>query len=390
MTDENITGSGERAGILRLPPEVFEGIANEVDRADHPNIRLVNREVESKIWRMYRTRLFFSIAILLCSEEALYKLLAITRSERFGPYIRKLKLCVDEIYDERLNKTERSSEEPQEAIRESPLDSLLLTSAFCYLRRYGKPLDIDITSMHTCDEAVMGLRGFEATRNIQFKTWLGSIECCATEACNTVMIAIRQGQHNVKALSISPGCGHELIAWHEWAWTRVKEGLFLKNLSTVFQTIESLELRSYNTSERFGGQGTNRAIVATFSDSAVLKKLAFHPYASVAFEEGTRDDMLGNENLGKALMQARLPAVEHLALSGLLLNFTAFANFLHRHPKMLRIELRHVMFEKAPVETNSYGDGDGGQEEILAEELGSFSSGAHISVKRCRSFIRRS
>ncbi|KAH9816988.1 hypothetical protein Tdes44962_MAKER05564 [Teratosphaeria destructans] len=389
MTDEDTTGSGERAGILRLPPEVFEEVANAIDRSDLPNLRLVNREVESKIWRVYRTRLFSSIAILLCSEEALYKLLAITRSERFGPYIRKLKLCLNEVYDERLDKTERFSAEHQNTIRESPLDSLLLTSVFCYLRRYGKSLDIDITSMHACDEPVMGFRRFESTTHIRFKQWLCCIQCYINEACSIVMRAIRSSQLNVKALAISSRYEEEIIAWDRWSWSMDQEGALFDNLSIVFTTVASLHLVSYNTSGDFD-KNTARAIVATFSDSKVLKKLSFHPYPTRQFEQGTPYHPDGNEELGEALMQARLPAVEHLALSGLLLNFTAFANFLRRHPKMLKIELRHVMFRKAPVKTNSYDDEDGGQAEILAEELGSFSSGAHISVKRCRSFTRKS
>jgi hypothetical protein len=57
------TSSDSPTGIPSLPPELFEKIAYSCEKRDLLNLRLANREVESKSLKAFATRSFTKLGV---------------------------------------------------------------------------------------------------------------------------------------------------------------------------------------------------------------------------------------------------------------------------------------------------------------------------------------
>jgi len=84
-------------GILALPNELCERIAELSDPHDLLALRLICHEAETKILRTYVCLHFTERAFLLCDEDSLRTLLRIAEHPIYEKTMRKVMLCADEL-----------------------------------------------------------------------------------------------------------------------------------------------------------------------------------------------------------------------------------------------------------------------------------------------------
>jgi hypothetical protein len=171
-------------GILDLPAEVLEHIAHLSEDADLLNLRLANREINSKVIRTFNNVHFTDRAFLLCSEDSLRCLAATVDHEHFRKALRTVTLCFDEIPQpdhfirlqvlenyprpvrDELGPIEGSKRDTQDAqypqylekqhrFQESDLDFYLLTTIFSRLRMLDNVVAVRV--MDCCEADQQGM-----------------------------------------------------------------------------------------------------------------------------------------------------------------------------------------------------------------------------------------
>jgi hypothetical protein len=145
-------GAAQPTTISDIPPEVFETIAQVADPKILVNMRLVNREIDCKVFGIFGKRMFATKACMVCSEASLRRLLAILEDLRLGPYVKKLVLCLEAVpylgpklqaqCDPEMLEDYHGAWSRQRKFEDSGKDRKLLAMVLSCLRKLGSPLEI--------------------------------------------------------------------------------------------------------------------------------------------------------------------------------------------------------------------------------------------------------
>lgn len=180
----------EIKGLLTIPPEIFEAIAEQVEPEDLLRLRRVNKEVKEKVKRTFINTHFRRRMFLLCYEQSLKTLLAIAKHPDYGPAMRVITFSHEQIRgpdhtlttehgDERLERFEGTPSdtrilaelqdrewhrlyESQKAFFDGGGDIAMLTEIFSHLRSIGNNPVIAIMVQDSAETSAYGATTLEA------------------------------------------------------------------------------------------------------------------------------------------------------------------------------------------------------------------------------------
>ena len=90
-------GTDGAINLLSLPTEIMEAVANEVPAEDLPSLRLVCKDIDSKITRSYNQQCFSAKAFVLGSPLSMQNLAHISQHPRFSQALKRFTLVLQEV-----------------------------------------------------------------------------------------------------------------------------------------------------------------------------------------------------------------------------------------------------------------------------------------------------
>ncbi|KAK4609384.1 hypothetical protein CLAFUW4_14425 [Fulvia fulva] len=97
-----MTATNEKTSIMDLPPELFEKVGTMVDSKDLGALRLVSRQANNNVTRLFANTHFGTLTLLLSDKESLQRGVVVAAHPVFAPSVQNINVYVDEIptYDD--------------------------------------------------------------------------------------------------------------------------------------------------------------------------------------------------------------------------------------------------------------------------------------------------
>lgn len=359
------------SNLVKLIPEIFETIAQNVEPADLFSMRLLCREAAVKVLRTYQSTHFTERIILLWDELGLEALVNIAEDKRFGPCLKKLTICVDTIDKPRPEDLQRGQKTPgwglwrrewrrQERVRTRRIDLNLLAAAFTRLKEHVRHgLHIEITQAATLPyvPACCTILGETITDN------LASDHVWGDRAVRVALEALARSRLRVESFSVH-GEGED--GWAPWLGRLMRDSAPSLNASAVFQDLKFFRFVPWTTQDDITEWQAND-FVASFCGSRQLKELQLEPLIRHTFPKYMANGE-GNQELVGALLRTDFPALERLVLPGMRIDVDDFVDFVQRQGKLTSLEMRQVAFVGASGE--HVRETDKGSENLVKQWTG--------------------
>lgn len=367
--------NSEPNNLVKLPPEIFEKIAQLVDPADLLSIRLLCREAAAKVLRTYQSTHFTEHALLLCDDLSLRTLVDIAKTPHLGACLRKIIICVDAVpkpppegWDTSGWRPWRREWQRQEGLRKRGDDLQLLATAFTQLRAYvNHSLHIEVTEAATSGNPPACCNILDETINNLIVT----DRLLGNRALEVTLEALARSGLRVHSFS-APGMGHVAHRWRPEIEALVLNGNAMSNGLAVFRDLTYLYVGPRITVGTLTVQQADD-FVANFCASCHLKELRIESQTYVDFPR-FMIEVASNHELAGALMRADFPALERLVLSGMRVNLNDFLGFVRRQNSLTSLALRKVAFQRASGEHFSVTD------EGVADALKQWTGLKDVSV----------
>ena len=346
-TEATEINSNSRHNILTIPHELLERIADYVDLSDLFALRLINKECTARVLRVFKKRYFAGRAFLIYSEDSLRNLLDLTRHEDFGPAVRKLALCVDELPEMRdsnhqyyrnhgtlgedvLQTTRmrlRSQAttyvkylEKQETSKEQEDDLCRLTTIFSEFRRSGNNPDIAVTSIQDWHDNVSGLAVLEELT--------GEDLVPPKKPSWSISVVL-----NALALSCMKPRSLSIVGPLVWSiYSLVTSKCMRSAAASVFENLTQLDL-SWTGGFNYGSYEVAK-VVDLLTHSKNFKDLRLALMNVAAFGAGTVEELLISR-----ILRTSFPALTQLDLNFVLFNFQDLVTFVRKNPKLDKVWL---------------------------------------------------
>ena len=333
-------------GLLAIPPEVFERIAQHADPKDLLSLRLVCKEAGARVFRTYTQAHFTERAFLVCSPESLNTLIEIAQSEVLGTHMKKLIFCLDEIAHPEDHRTllrfrdpahatinlpgeqtrflrncqdvrHKTAYDMQQAAIHSELDLHLLTTALCRLRQ--KELHLSVQIVET--DATFREARYHKTLRVETGRRLDTNGRCLFRNAATVFDALALSSVHVDDLQITfSGWGVPLyeLAYDETAFPSMK---------AVFANLRSLDMWVWAGSRVKKRDETRFA--ETLAKSSRIEHLKLHIYGCMQ-----------GPFLGEAFLGLSFSALKNFHLSYWTFSHLEMMRFLQRHPTLRQVQFK--------------------------------------------------
>ncbi|USW50681.1 hypothetical protein Slin15195_G040000 [Septoria linicola] len=138
--------------LLNLEPELFEIVANNLDKRSIANLRLTSRACAANTEKTFKEACCTSILCLLWDEQSLTLLVELSANANYGSAVKTITICINEYPDpdapEHFSSVENlepeilqlclSSRKAFDVLRASDQDFYLLKEAFTNFKRYDR------------------------------------------------------------------------------------------------------------------------------------------------------------------------------------------------------------------------------------------------------------
>lgn len=94
----NNPGTNSAANLLSLPPQIMEAVANQLPQEDLPSLRLVCRDINSKITRSFEQRCIADKRVVVGSPRSMQNLENLSNHPRFGNILQRITLVLQDLH----------------------------------------------------------------------------------------------------------------------------------------------------------------------------------------------------------------------------------------------------------------------------------------------------
>ncbi|KAK3046910.1 hypothetical protein LTR09_011661 [Extremus antarcticus] len=352
-------------GLLDIPPELTERIAQLCEPRDLPALRLVNREVGSRVIRTFTKVHFEKRSCLLCYEPGLQRLTRIAEHPHFGKAFGSLVFYIDEIPEadhpsrdgndspqtlDRMSDSERAERilenqrylellQQQRDLRQSDTDLRLLTGIFSRLKGFGKILDVAIVDTNVHDVSPPDAEEVD-------RDWVTD-EREIVESTNEALVVRddddeRRVEIVLQALASSAVAVDKFaIDCRSWAWSQYSLGgpEVLPHAHSLFAGLRYLHLA-------LGGYiGESKAVrertIEVFAAAQALEVLSLSVASPVGDDIDKADlDSPWRLELFANLWDTKFAALRYLTLQRFLLDIEDISRFLMQHRTLKAVAFR--------------------------------------------------
>lgn len=379
-------------GLIDLPAELTERIAQFCDPYDLIALRQANREIEAKVLRTFIKAHFTERAFLISYEPSLRTLNQVVKHPRFGKALKKLTFCFHELpqwdksrrgcsllsSDEmrypaeaanRARAQRRSEEETydklieqQERFQEQHADYDLLTTIFARLKLLNSKMDIKLRSLGYFDDDKSATHG-RALRVTTGEELIPGYE----NRSNRVIEALAQSALPVETLT---------VAYEEWKWFLLSFGsqTMLEYSSRLLAGLKHLSLR--HTGRLLPGNIRVKQVPQILSAARNLETLSL--------------DTPGNTRAWMQepyTLELHFPALTKFSIHGCLLDITQVTDFICRHKALRAVNIItcHFLIEEPNEEDDDVDLPVAEHDEGLVKMLNGNTGVSGLHVKKLHS-----